>query len=244
MSDGHCNSDKICVVEVFDISKFINKILMTHEKVPFILKNLKLVVYCQDIGNEILEAAIKKYPELIQLIDNPSPSLRRITMIHHPYNIQFMRIITDEDKLYVIQNNPMDFRYLPNPSIECIFEAVKLYPSNIKYVDKSLVTEELALLAVSGSGLTLQYVDKKFHTRDVCLAAVKSFPLAIKFIDAPEPDVQVEAYTRNQHLFDDIVNPCDKVVTLEMQRREKLSYQRCLELHMFNPRLFSHPDDL
>lgn len=128
-----------------------------------------------------LEAAVRKDPDVLAKIKNPTACLVEIGM----------------------QSNPIAYRFHPNPSDELTLEALSRDGNVLRYVENP--TDEMIFTALTNSGWAITYVENP--TQAMKLAAVRSHDShnqAMAFLHDSGEDIQIAAVTSrcyNQYHF-------------------------------------------
>jgi len=90
----------------------------------------------------------------------------------------FIKEITPDLLLRIVKNSPDFIYYFTYNDILTVLKQNGLL---LKYVDNTILTDEIYMTAVSNNGLALEYV--KIKTKELCYQAVKRNGTALQFVD-------------------------------------------------------------
>ena len=135
----------------------------------------------------------------------------------------------ENNDLKKIYDNPLYIRYIKNPSVELILEAVKKNGLAIRYIENP--TNEMKETAIKNNPLAVEYIEElseenailavrllwnslkyiKNPSEKVKFEAINAKGWAIQFIADPSEEVQIKAVSKDYDAIKYIKNPSAKV---------------------------------
>ena len=91
--------------------------------------------------------------------------------------------VSDETNIKFIKAEVTNIKYIKNPSIKVIKQAIEEDAMVISYINPELITDNLKLLAVKKNGYTINFIANP--TEEMQKEAIKNYPFAIQYIKNP-----------------------------------------------------------
>lgn len=191
-----------------------NKLLQTNG-----IKVINGKIYKKDLNRAIATIAnaeddlkkIKKDPNAIKLVENPTEEMQLEAVKRNGYTIRHIKNPTEKAKIAAVRQNINSLQYIKDPSEEVKLEAVKQNGWAIKFIENP--SEEIAIEATkNGHPWAIEYI--KNPSEALQLQAVKQNGTAIEYIENPTEKVQLEAIKNYPAAIKLIKNPTDKVKSM------------------------------
>lgn len=112
----------------------------------------------------------------------------------------------------LITKNPHWLKYVDNPSVELVEQAMAVAPSSIRFHPNP--TNEQQLAAVQAFGLNLRYL--KNPTDEMKIAAIEQMAYAIKYIHSPSHEMQLLAIQKIGDAIAYINHPTEEMKDLAL----------------------------
>lgn len=205
-----------CIAFVKHFGRY--KALLSHIKKKKIAITDKLALaivkkdpdYIAEITNpseDVQLVAVKKEPMVIQYIVNPSEKVQLAAVSNEPHAIQWINNPSEKVQLEAVSNDAGVMRHIQNPSEEVQLEAVTKIPKTIRHILSP--SEEVQTAAVLREPATIRYIHNP--SKNVQMCAVGFDPRVIAHIEHPDEDVAICAIEEDPLVINRISHTTEKM---------------------------------
>jgi hypothetical protein len=182
-------------------------------------KDPQAIQYIKNPSKEVQLLVVKKNWKLLQYIKNPDKEVQLVAVKQDPQAIQYIKNPSKEVQLVVVKENWKLLRYIKNPDKEVQLTAVKQNWHAIQYIKNP--DKEVQLIAVKQNRQAIQYI--KYPSKEVQLIAGKPVDMSLSDISffASNKDISIKVYDGKLKIFNNTKNFL-KILSIAEYNGEKI----------------------
>jgi len=235
--------------EIVSVFNYHNYYLPYIKEIPknlqisFVKKDALNIRYINSPCREAIEIAVRKNPDTIKDIKNPSSDIAILATTAHMnpylYAIHYVKDPTIELQKIAVQEDGYAIRYIKHPSLEIQKMAIENDPKSICHIDHP--TAEIQKMAVMKDIKSIEFIE--YPTREVQLLELQKNICSIDILlrRNPIPEVQLAAVQRYGSAIRVITKPTDEIIHAALYTAIEEKEEDTIE-YIFKRKLLKYKD--